>query len=240
MLKRRGSIDWPEFLVLMGLMVGVWFLWNSWAIYPLKILVVFFHELSHGLVAVATGGRIKEIQLSANEGGLCVTQGGSRFLTLSAGYLGSVMWGGMLLLLAARTAWDRGIALTLGVVALGVSLLWIRPAFGFGFNFAAGTGVVLMAAGVFLRAGVNEFLIKVIGLTSCLYAVMDIKSDILDRPGLKSDATMLAEATHVPAMVWGLVWMGVAAVAGLGFLAMATRKGKADGGGGVMKMPLAS
>eukprot|EP00425_Heterocapsa_triquetra_P025156 CAMPEP_0195122230 /NCGR_PEP_ID=MMETSP0448-20130528/125969_1 /TAXON_ID=66468 /ORGANISM="Heterocapsa triquestra, Strain CCMP 448" /LENGTH=51 /DNA_ID=CAMNT_0040159715 /DNA_START=86 /DNA_END=237 /DNA_ORIENTATION=+ len=42
---------------------------------------------------------------------------------------------------------------------------------------------------------VNDLVLKVIGLTSCMYAVLDIKSDVLDRPYLRSDASMMAEAT---------------------------------------------
>jgi hypothetical protein len=228
MVKARVSIAWAEFLGLLGLMVVVWFLWNTWVIFPLKILVVFFHELSHGLTALATGGRIVEIRLTANEGGLCVTAGGSRFLTLNAGYLGSLVFGGVILLLAARTKSGRGISICLGALVLLVCLIWIRPLFEFGFMFAAGAGLALIAAGAFLTARANGLLNKTIGLTSCLYAVMDIKSDILSRPGVQSDATMLAAATGVPAFLWGILWITIAGVGALGFLALATAKTRAD------------
>jgi hypothetical protein len=49
-------------------------------------------------------------------------------------------------------------------------------------------------------------------MTSCLYAVLDIKSDVLDRPHLPSDAAMLAEATGIPTVFWGILWIGVALV----------------------------
>ena len=38
---------------------GLWFLWDTPLIYPLKIFVVLLHEISHGIVALATGGSIK-------------------------------------------------------------------------------------------------------------------------------------------------------------------------------------
>ena len=202
-------------------MVVVWFLWNTWIIYPLKILVVFFHELSHGLAAIVTGGRIVEIQLAASEGGLCVTSGGSRFLTLTAGYLGSLAFGGAILLLAARSRHDRYVSMALGAIVLLVCLVWIRPVLGFGFLFASLAGCALIAAGAYLPGGANDLLNKTIGLTSCLYAVMDIKSDILARPGLRSDATMLAELTGVPGLVWGILWIVIAAGAGVFLLAVA-------------------
>lgn len=48
------------------------------------------------------------------------------------------------------------------------------------------------------------------GLTSCLYAVLDIKGDILDRPELPSDAWMLAQLTNIPTMAWGVAWIAIA------------------------------
>ena len=85
-MSKGGGIRWAEFFGLLAITAAVVFFWNSGIVYPLKILVVFFHELSHGLMAVFTGGSIREIQLFAAQGGLCVTAGGNRFLTLSAGY----------------------------------------------------------------------------------------------------------------------------------------------------------
>jgi len=97
------TINLAEVGMLLAIMVVAWLLWDTVLILPLKILVVFFHELSHGLMAIVTGGEIVRIEVVRQEGGLCVTQGGNRFLTLSAGYVGSLCWGGLLLVLAARS-----------------------------------------------------------------------------------------------------------------------------------------
>jgi hypothetical protein len=52
-----------------------------------------------------------------------------------------------------------------------------------------------------------------LGLTSALYALFDIRDDILSRPGLKSDAHMLMEMTGIPTLVWGFLWAGIALAA---------------------------
>ena len=67
--------------------------WDSFVVYPLKILVVLFHELSHGLAAIVSGGAIERIELSVEQGGVCYTRGGSSFLILNSGYLGSLACG---------------------------------------------------------------------------------------------------------------------------------------------------
>ncbi len=218
----RG-IKLEEVIGLFVIMLVVVFLWNTWFVYPLKILVVFFHEFSHGLVAVITGGSIKEIHVVAGEGGVCVTAGGNRFLTLSAGYLGSLALGGVILVLATRTHYDQMIATVVGGLIILISLLFVRPMISFGIFFGLLSGAAMIAAGRYLPESGNDFILKVIGLTSCLYVVLDIKSDVLDRPYLNSDARMLAELTHLPTMFWGLLWITIAVIAAGCFLIVACK-----------------
>lgn len=223
-IVKGTSIDWKQFFALLGLMIVVWLLWDTWAVYPLKVLVVFFHELSHAIAAWLTGGRVKIIELDSAQGGLCVTEGGIRFVVLTAGYLGSLVWGGILLNLAVHTRREKGSVMLLGLFLAIVTGWLVRPVLHFGFAFGMLTGTVLVIAGKRLPRGPNSVLLKVIGLTSCLYALLDIKSDILDRPGLRSDAYMLGELTGIPTMVWGVLWLGAALAMSLWFLRAACRR----------------
>ena len=197
--------------------VVLWLFWYTPVIYPLKIFVVLLHEISHGAVAVATGGRIEAILLDPREGGACYCPGGSAFLTLSAGYLGSLGWGALILTAARRAGrWARGVTGLIGVLVLALTVLYVRSVFGVLFGLAFGAGLVLVARR--LSVEVNRMLLTVLGLTSCLYAILDIKSDVLDRPHLESDAHMLGELTGVPTAFWGFLWIGIAlAVSGLLF-----------------------
>lgn len=208
---------WVRWLIMTAVGTAIYFLWSTPFLYPLKILVVFFHELSHGLAALATGGRVVDIEIVAREGGLCRTMGGNRFLTLSAGYLGSLVFGGLILLAAARTRRDRELAVGLGLL-LGLSaLLWVRPLLSFGFPFTLAVAAALVLAGLYLPVRWVDVLLSVVGITSMLYAVVDIQDDILARPHLlESDAARLAALTGVPTLVWGALWI-VLAVAGTAF-----------------------
>jgi len=191
------------------------FFWDSPFVWPLKILVVFFHELGHAGAAWLTGGEVVEIGLSPNQGGHTRTLGGWRFLILNAGYLGSILAGTTLLFLGRtprRSRWGLW-----GLTAvLAVSTLWlVRPILGFGFGFAV---LATLALGGLARLSTHEasqMILRGLGIFSLLYAVWDIRDDVLsDRPGLVSDATLLAELTFVPAPVWGMIWL----VVGLGTL----------------------
>jgi hypothetical protein len=184
-------------------------LWDTPVVYPLKVLVVLLHEISHGLAAVATGGAIERIELSANEGGVCVTRGGSRFLILGAGYLGSLLWGALFLVLGARTRLDRPVLAVLGFGLLAVTIVYVRSLFGFTYGVLAGAALVAVA--VALPAAVSDALLRLLGVVSCLYVVRDIASDLLLRDIPGSDANALASLTGIPGVVWGGVWI-VAAV----------------------------
>ncbi len=224
-------MDWKQLGGLLALMLLVALLWNTVLVYPLKILVVFFHELSHGLAAVATGGSIERISLVREEGGLCVTSGGSRFLITSAGYLGSLVWGGAILVLAARTKHDKHILGSLGGLIILAALVYVRPVLSFGFVYCLISGAAMLAIAVYLWPAVSDYLLKVTGLTSCLYAILDIKSDILDRPECRSDAWQLAQYTGLPVWFWGVVWIGIAVLGALGFLYLASRKPRSPAAG---------
>jgi hypothetical protein len=189
--------------------VALWLLWNTPVVYPLKVFVVFLHEISHGIAAVATGGSIQRITLSPRLGGACYCPGGNAFITLSAGYLGSLVWGAVILEAGQRAGRRAGrVVQGIGAGVLVLTLLFVRGIFGLLFGILFGLAL-LLAAGR-LRPEWNRTLLTVLGLTSALYAILDIKSDVLDRPHLPSDAYMLAELTGIPTVAWGVLWIALA------------------------------
>ena len=208
-MKKKTRRQATLVLGLLGWLTVVWLLWWSPVIYPLKLFVVLLHEVSHAVMAVATGGVIERIVVTPDQGGLCFCPGGNAFLTLSAGYLGSLGWGALILTLArTRSPAPRDTTTVLGAAVLLLTALYVRNLFGILF------GAVFGAALVALRGTgrtVHVLVLTALGVTSCLYALLDIKSDVLDRPHLESDAYMLAQLTGIPTVVWGVVWIGVGA-----------------------------
>lgn len=202
---------------------ALWFLWNTPVVYPLKIFVVLLHEISHAAASLATGGSVLRIELDPYQGGACYCPGGNTFLVLSAGYLGSLAWGGAMFT-AARSRRVRidWVNTAVALLVVLITLLYVRT--GFGLTFGITFGVALLWTAARASFGVNRAILLTLGLTSTLYAILDIKSDILDRPHLRSDARMLAEITGVPTVVWGVLWIGLA----LGFSAWLLRRAYRD------------
>ena len=162
-----------------------------------------------------TGGSIESIGLSFDEGGVCRTRGGWPFLILNAGYMGSLLWGALFLVLGERRARARGVIAAIGAFTLVVTVVYVRTLFGFGYGVAAGLAFLAVASK--LRSEVSEMLLAAIGATSALYAVWDVASDVLLRHSHASDAAALAQLTGVPAIVWGVLWIGLS-LAALGYV----------------------
>ncbi len=222
--SKRRAIFLGGFVLYFGLL---WTLWDTAIIYPLKIFVVLLHEVSHAAAAVATGGTVERILLDAHQGGATYTRGGNAFFTLSAGYLGSLLWGALFIILAlSRWLEPRWIMSAVGASVLLLTLFLVRGVFGFGFGILF--SVALLAGSKYLSQGVNRGLLLGLGLTSTLYAILDIKSDILDRPHLRSDAAMLAEMTGIPTAFWGFLWIGIALLVSAWLLRWVARRMEAD------------
>ena len=104
-----------------------------------------------------------------------------------------------------RPDWVTGF---IGLLVVALTLLYVRTGFGivFGLLFGAAMLVIQRKA----THSLNRTVLLALGLTSALYAILDIKSDIIDRPGAESDAFMLSEITGIPTVVWGALWIGLA------------------------------
>lgn len=75
--------------------------------YPFLLFSTFVHETCHALAAVFTLGRVEGLIIHWNGSGVTYTQGGLRSVILSAGYLGTPVIGGALLLFSRKQKWVR-------------------------------------------------------------------------------------------------------------------------------------
>lgn len=205
-------------MLLAGLGVLALLFWDAPLLWPLKIVVVLFHELGHAVASWVTGGEVVEIGLSARQGGHTLTKGGIRMVILNAGYLGSLLAGLGLLAATRRERSARIVAWALPVSMLVIAFALIRPVLGFGFVFTAIAAVAFAVLARYGSAELVRWILRGLGVFSVLYALFDVRDDVFRGTG-GSDAHMLAEATMIPAAVWGLGWIGL----GIGLLWL-TRK----------------
>lgn len=172
------------------------------------------HEMSHGLIAVAFGGNILEIQIDRLIGGYCKYEmepsfWGS-FMTSSAGYLGSLFWGALILVLAAKSSKDKYITLVIGIILLVLSYFVMQSSELFGTSVTIGLGVFMLVSYRYFGNTFNDLWLKFIGITSCVYVILDIKDDLIDRSNIGSDADQISEITGIPSIAVGVIWMALA------------------------------
>lgn len=180
--------------------------------YPLELLVTAVHEMSHALAAIVSGGRVVSIVVNGDTSGVTQTIGGNGFLISSAGYVGSTLFGCLLLVAAQKVRWHRGILIGLFVWFLAFLLL-ARNLLAMGIGLAA-LAVVWAAGRGETRVDVRYFVLDFLAISSCLYAAHDFVTLVLMSAGMvavggpigMTDAHILAATTGVPPLAWALGW----------------------------------
>jgi len=181
---------------------------------PFNWLETYFHEISHGLAALATGGQVARIELYLTGGGKCFTVGGWSGVISFAGYAGAILWGA---------------AIYLGAQASGTSSRW----------FAIAMSGLIVVSGVLWARNISTIIILII-LATIMYASFryvwgNLFPRIMEFTGIyvlvsavhsplnlidgrhRGDGSALSELTYIPEIIWVAIWiaLGVAALIGV-------------------------
>lgn len=206
---------------------------------PVRQMTTLIHELGHATACVATGGSVEGLTIVSDEkghGGLTMTRGGSRYLTIPAGYLGAALVGS-LLLLGGRNRQNAGKVLKVLAVVLGLAgLIFTSTTFfhsgdhkaeaGLSFLWVLGISVGLFIAGTKLSPPYAQFVLLFLAVQVALNAVTDTLtlitvSALYGSGGSFTDATAMAQLTGVPAFIWSVLWCAL----GIGMLWLTVKLG---------------
>jgi len=236
-LSRDARPQALTLLVAATISVLLWFIpYAEILAYPFRIFVTFIHEGGHAIAALLTGNTVSSLSVATNSSGeTYTTQGGliSQLLISSAGYLGSMAFGALLLILIRKSVAARLVLLGSAILIFGLTLIYglFKPLFsgvawsGIPFTLLAGSlisvGLVLLAR--FASAKVASFFVSFLAVQCVLNALFDLKTVFfLSSPFAKpyhTDAVNMANATGIPAIFWAVVWIVLA----LGILWFAMR-----------------
>jgi hypothetical protein len=187
-----------------------------YVLYPLELLVTAVHETSHALAALLTGGSVISVEVFADGSGRTLAQGGNGLLISSAGYVGSTLFGCLLLVAAQRPRWHRFILWALALW-FGLFTLLARNVIA----VSVGLGV-LAALWLASRSRVSEgarfFVFDFIAASSCLYAFHDFLALFLVTSGAArgsgpTDAQLIAARFGLPPLLWATGWALLSALA---------------------------
>lgn len=194
-----------------------------------QLFLTFVHEASHGLAAILTGGQLASFVIHADTSGMALTRGGFRPLILLAGYAGSALFGGALLVAARARGLEKAICLSIAAFLGIFTLLFVRNLFGFAVGGA-------LAAFFFYvgRRGAGwqlAFLLSFLAVQSILNAFKDLLTLVLlsGRNTLTDAHLMSREFTAglVPPVVFAVSISAVTLVMFWGFLRLSWKADKA-------------
>ena len=180
---------------------------------PVKLLAVTFHEASHALVALLTGGRLFGFAIDPGGAGVTMGIGGNMTLILLAGYIGSSLWG--VLLYRISVTWDSRYALlALVLFVISSALLgWLTEQtalFGLG-------SLVLLVAMFKTPVWVQQFFLRLTGSACCLYAPLELLGEVV-RFGAAPN--VLGQETQSDIAQLALLWGIHRAIIGVAILAL--------------------
>ncbi|MGX9461519.1 M50 family metallopeptidase [Shewanella sp. A14] len=170
---------------------------------PFKWFESYFHELSHGIATILTGGSVSHIQLFPNGAGLCFSQGGSSILIAYAGYFGAAIWGYAIFLMATQKQTIRFTLSLLGITVAASLLFWARDVLTI---IILSVLIILFLLPLKLKnSSLLNTLLRILGLMIILNA-MASPMVLLGLNG-QGDAVMLAQLTWIPAWLWVMTWL---------------------------------
>lgn len=168
------------------------------------------HEIFHVICAICLTGKVgHKITLSSDASGLAAITVNSRFakvLTSYAGYTGSSLAAVGLFYLVNKGYFDIIIYFFITLTLISM-LLWVRNLYGFlwAFSFISLLSVLVYKKYEIVIMHASIFLSSVILLQSIFSAFTIFKLSFIQRKNA-GDATNLAQATFIPAAVWGTVF----------------------------------
>lgn len=170
---------------------------------PFKWLESYFHEISHGIAALVTGGVVVKIQLFPNGAGLCTTRGGSDFFISFMGYAGATIWGSIIYITAVSHRKIASVFAVALVLLLGLSIVfWVRDILTLIIVL-----VLLLITIAQYRLSSKRYLQPAMQITGLLVLLNSLQSPLYLIDGrVLGDGAALAKITFIPEFLWVVVW----------------------------------
>lgn len=194
---------------------------GNFLIYPFMILGTWFHEMGHGLTALALGHEFDRLLIFADGSGIAESVTPADLSPLSSAAIAAggpiaPSLAGALLILASgrRRIWRPALLLLAGTILLSV-LIWVRTPTG---------GIVLPLIAVGLawmawkgRDTLVRFMLQFLGMLAGLSMFLSwdylfMESAVVGGQVILSDTGAIAASLQLPHWLWALLLTGFAAI----------------------------
>jgi hypothetical protein len=236
----KRTADAIELRTLAVALLASLLLWNlpfgGLLLYPFKLLATWLHELSHGIAMLLTGTGFDRVVLYRDTSGLAFATynagpAGAAVIA-AAGYMGTALWGALLLVVTPNARTSR-IAMLVLAALLGLSAMTVVAAPRgdmFGPLAVGAIGAAFAVAALVLPGRWRVATAHFVAAQACVNALLDIR--VLLRPaqvvnGLEtgaSDAHTMAATTFGTTAAWAVyTWAAIWLVWSLAVLYIALR-----------------
>ncbi|MFL0672785.1 MAG: M50 family metallopeptidase [Erythrobacter sp.] len=194
---------------------------GTYLVYPFVILTTWFHEMGHGLAALAAGQDFRQLLIFANGSGvaqsaLAPDAGPWVGVVIAAGGpLGPSVVGALLILASARERlWRPALWLMAGAIFASV-ILYVRSATGFAVLPLVGALLCLVAWRG--KPALARFTLQFIGLLAAMSMLRDFdylftREATINGTRMLSDTGQIAALTGLPHWLWAGVILTLSAL----------------------------
>lgn len=163
--------------------VLIMFFYNSIVIQPLIMFQIAVHETCHALMALLTGGSVKELNVNGAHSGNVISSGGSVFLISIAGYVGTSFIGMLLLKFSAKN---------MGYIILwGIAIITILFSIVYSSWLSWELYAIIIISGIMLWNKFENETAVFVGFFLCFSSFIDLKMYMFAIP-TQTDAGILA------------------------------------------------
>lgn len=184
---------------------------GNFVIYPFMILTTWFHEMGHGLTALALGQEFDRLLIFASGSGLAESRVSNTASPLvlagiaAGGPLAPSAVGALLILASAhQRLWRPALALMAGAILVSVAI-WVRSGVGVAMLVLVAALLGLVAA----RASdaLTRFVLQFLGLLGALSALRDFdylftERAVIEGRAVLSDTGQIEAALGLPHWIW--------------------------------------
>jgi len=168
----------------------------SFLVWPISLLCTFLHEFGHAFFSVISGGTVHALVVNLDGSGVTTTSGGSPGLCTIGGYIGSAVFGNLMILLSG----SKYSSFTLKVISFAMMF----ACFWWFGTFVTSALLFLFSIGLFYvsRLSFNSLVLSFLGVASVIYIIQDFNVG----PG--SDLRAYENQVGIfPASVWMYLWL---------------------------------
>lgn len=193
---------------------------GNYLIYPFVILSTWYHEMGHGLMALATGNAFDLLVINADGSGYAQSRtqdqliSFDRALIAMGGPLGPAIMGSLLILASSARKYWKPALLALAAALLLSTFIWVRSIIG--WVFLPLMAVALLGVAWRGKDWLQRFALQFLGMLGALSMFSDwdylfSESGVVGGQVMRSDTGAMEAALFLPHWVWAALIIALSA-----------------------------